>query len=86
MRENQRNFYLAGSLAIAGDSNSHGEPWGNHQTFRQGHIKGEVDFADLTQVIHGDLIEIFLNLPDHLQSEIADQALNFSAYGRDIFN
>ena len=34
MRENQRNYYLAGSLAIAGDSNSHGEPWGNQKTFR----------------------------------------------------
>ena len=53
-------------MAIAGDSNSHGEPWGNHKTFRQGHIKGEVDFEDLTQIIYGDLIEVFLNLPEHL--------------------
>ena len=29
---------------------------------------------------------MFLNLPERLQSEIADQALNFSVYGRDIFS
>ena len=37
-------------------------------------------------MLHGDLIEVFLNLPDRLQSEIADQALTFSVFGRDVFN
>ena len=37
-------------------------------------------------MIHGDLIETFLNLPDKMQAEIADQALNFSAFGRDVFS
>lgn len=73
-------------MAIAGDTNADGQPWGDHKLFRQGHIKGEVHFDELTQVLHGDLIEGFLNLPDKLQRSIADQALNFSAYGRDIFN
>ena len=86
IRENQRNFFLAGNLQIYGDSNSNGEPWGSHSLFRQGHIKGEVDFQELTKVVHGDLIEFFLNLPDNLQSEIADQAINFSIYGKDIFD
>jgi hypothetical protein len=86
MRENQRNYFLAGSNSIVGDCKSNGEPWGDHELFRRGHIKGEVNFHELTQMLHGDLIEVFLNLPDRLQSEIADQALNFSVFGRDVFN
>ena len=66
MRENQRNWFLAGNLSIYGDANSNGDAWGDHNIFRRGHIKGEVDFEDFTQVLHGDLIEIFLNLPDNL--------------------
>jgi len=54
--------------------------------FRRGHIKGEVDFESLSKVIQGDYIDVFLSLPDRLQREIADQVLNFSEYGRDVFN
>ena len=86
LRENQKNHFLAQVTSIAGDSNSNGEPWGDQRLFRRGHIKGEVDFDGLTKVIHGDYIDVFLNLPDRLQREIADQVLNFSEYGKDVFN
>ena len=72
LRENQKNHFLAQAASMVGDSNNNGEPWGNHKLFRQGHIKGEVDFASLTDFIHGDYIEVFLNLPDQQQREIAD--------------
>lgn len=66
MRENQRNYYLGTFLSIAGDSKGDGEPWGDHSQFKRGQIKGEIDFNELSQVLHGDMIEAFLNLPDRL--------------------
>ena len=66
MRENQRNYFLARNMQIVGDSNSNGEPWGSHSIFRQGRIKGEIDFEAMTRIMHGDLIEVFLNMPERL--------------------
>lgn len=63
---------MAQLTSIAGDNNSNGEPWGDHKLFRRGHIKGLIDFDSLTDFIHGDFIDVFLNLPDQQQREIAD--------------
>lgn len=44
----------------------------SHKLFRRGRIQGEIDFTSLNEVIHGDFIEKFLELPEHLQAEVVD--------------
>lgn len=56
-----------------------------HKLFRRGRIQGEIDFNSLNEVIHGDFIERFLELPEHLQTEVVDQALHQSGASLDIF-
>ena len=71
---------------ITGDAPSNEEgAWGNQKLHKQAHIKGEIEFEKLKEVIHGNLIETFLDLPENIQNEIADQALHQSGGGSDVF-
>ena len=57
----------------------------SHKLFRRGRVQGEIDFASLNEVIHGDFVELFLDLPENIQGEIVDQALHQSGASQDIF-
>lgn len=86
MRENQKNYFLGRVSQITGDAPSTEDgAWGNQKLSRQGHLKGEIDYENMKEFIHGPLIDTFLELPERIQNEIADQALHQSAASSDVF-
>ena len=65
MRENQKNYFLGRVAQIVGDAPSTEDgAWGNHSMFRRGHLKGEIDYENMREIVHGPLIDTFLELPE----------------------